>query len=139
MGDVGYFDDRDRFWYCGRKSQRVETRNGPLFSIPVESVFDTLPGVRRSALVGVGARGHQEPVVVIELSEHQTGARRDALIASWYDLEPRLEKLWYARDGYVPLKAILFHDSLPVDVRHNAKINREGLAKWAETRLALGH
>jgi hypothetical protein len=30
---------------------------------------------------------------------------------------------------------ILFHRNLPVDVRHNAKINREALAVWAERRL----
>ena len=50
------------------------------------------------------------------------------LVDAWYDIEPRLNNLWYAPDGFMPLKAILFHPSLPVDVRHNAKINREQLA-----------
>ena len=54
MGDVGYLDEQGRFWYCGRKSQRVETRDGPLFTECVEAVFNTHPDVRRSALVGVG-------------------------------------------------------------------------------------
>ena len=30
---------------------------------------------------------------------------------------------------------ILVHPSFPVDVRHNAKIDREALAVWAEKRL----
>ncbi|HMP06582.1 MAG TPA: AMP-binding protein, partial [Lacipirellulaceae bacterium] len=141
MGDVGYLDDRGRFWYCGRKSHRVETASGPLFSANIEGVFDRLPGVRRSALVYVNADQHphdQLPVMVIELNAEwkATGPQeRDSLIGKWYDLEPRLETLWYAPKGYVPLRAILFHPSLPVDVRHNSKINREALATWAAMQL----
>ncbi len=28
MGDVGYLDAKDRLWYCGRKADRVETKDG---------------------------------------------------------------------------------------------------------------
>ena len=34
------------------------------------------------------------------------------------------------------VKRILFHPGFPVDVRHNAKINRETLAVWAQARLS---
>ena len=51
---------RGRFWYCGRKSQRVETGSGPLFTECVEAVFNTHPDVRRSALVGIGPRGRAD-------------------------------------------------------------------------------
>ena len=34
------------------------------------------------------------------------------------------------------IATILFHDSFPVDVRHNAKIFREKLAEWATEKLA---
>jgi hypothetical protein len=37
----------------------------------------------------------------------------------------------------VDLEAIVFHPSLPVDVRHNAKINREALAAWAAKQLGI--
>jgi hypothetical protein len=30
---------------------------------------------------------------------------------------------------------VLFYGELPVDIRHNAKINREMLAAWAADRL----
>jgi hypothetical protein len=33
----------------------------------------------------------------------------------------------------------LSHTSLPVDVRHNAKINREQLAAWAAERVGTTH
>jgi olefin beta-lactone synthetase len=142
IGDVGYLDDQGRFWYCGRKSQRVKTRNGPLFTAPIEEVFNTLPGVKRSALVGVGPLGQKLPVVVIEPCDQgiigtSDGAvlKRLELLHHWRQIEPRLDSLWYAPEGYVPLEEILFHPSLPVDVRHNSKINREQLAIFAEQTL----
>ncbi|TXH28083.1 MAG: hypothetical protein E6Q99_02870, partial [Elusimicrobia bacterium] len=66
MGDAGYFDSEGRLWYCGRKSHRVETVAGPLFSVPVEEIFNAHPGVRRTALIGLGERPRQRPVLVVE-------------------------------------------------------------------------
>ncbi|MCL1420745.1 AMP-binding protein, partial [Enterobacter hormaechei] len=62
MGDVGYFDAQGRLWFCGRKTQRVETARGPLYTEQVEPMFNTGAGVARTALVGVGAAGAQVPV-----------------------------------------------------------------------------
>ena len=31
MGDAGYFDDRERFWFCGRVAHRVLTADGPMY------------------------------------------------------------------------------------------------------------
>ena len=30
-----------------------------------------------------------------------------------------------------PIQRVLFHPAFPVDIRHNAKIGREQLARWA--------
>ncbi len=54
MGDVGYLDAHDRFWFCGRMAQRVQTAAGPMFTIPCEAIFNRHPEVARSALVGIG-------------------------------------------------------------------------------------
>ena len=128
MGDVGYFDDRGRLWMCGRKGHRVVTPEGTLFTVPCEEIFNQHPAVLRSALVGVGARGQQRPILVIE---QEPGAKRDrtALAQELLALGARFE----ITRG---LKTILFHDgAVPVDVRHNAKIERERLASWAKARL----
>ncbi len=127
MGDVGYLDEEGRFWYCGRKSQRVETASGPVFTECVEGVINTHPGVRRSALVGVGKRGEQLPVVVFE---HDFGP---SLWATDWDDELFALARRYPQSSAV--RRLMPHDGLPVDVRHNAKINREQLAAWAERRL----
>jgi acyl-CoA synthetase (AMP-forming)/AMP-acid ligase II len=125
MGDVGYLDQQGRFWYCGRKSQRVVTPYGTLFTERVEAIVNTYPGVRRSALVGIGPLGKQTPVLIVE----QNG---DDANADWSHVLARLAaeaKVW------PPIDRLLSFPSLPVDVRHNAKINREQLAAWA-TRTA---
>ena len=66
MGDLAWRDTKGRIWFCGRKSHRVTTGKGTLFTIPVEAVFNNHPQVFRSALVGVGPRDMQTAVICIE-------------------------------------------------------------------------
>ncbi len=128
MGDLGWFDDDGRRWFCGRKSQRVETAGGPLYTEQVEPIFCTLPGVRRAALVGIGALGAQRPVLCIEPAAERAPRRRAALIAEVRALAQRHPHTAGIRD-------VLIHRRFPVDIRHNAKIGREQLARWAAARL----
>jgi acyl-CoA synthetase (AMP-forming)/AMP-acid ligase II len=127
MGDVGYLDERGRLWFCGRKSQRVETGERTIFTQPVEGVMDTHRDVRRSALVGVRRGGRVEPVVCVELER----ARRDAAT-----LRAELRSLALAHEVTRGIETFLVHPGFPVDIRHNAKIRREELAAWAEAQLA---
>jgi acyl-CoA synthetase (AMP-forming)/AMP-acid ligase II len=131
MGDVGYLDEQDRFWYRGRKSQRVQTATGVLYTECCEAIFNQHPKVYRTALVGVGLPGQAVPVIVIEPRADcwpkskalQRGLRQELL-----DLG-RQHSHTEAIDGF------LFHRGLPVDIRHNSKIFRERLATWAAQRL----
>ena len=66
MGDVGRLDEKNRLWFYGRKNQRVITGVKTLYTIPCEAIFNQHPYVKRSALVGIGSRTKQEPVIVIE-------------------------------------------------------------------------
>lgn len=126
MGDVGYFDAHGRLWFCGRKTHRVETAQGPLYTEQVEPVFNTVPGVARTALVGVGPAGAQVPVLCVELQRGQSDspALREALRAHAA-----------ARAPEAGLQHFLMHPAFPVDIRHNAKIGREKLAVWASAEL----
>jgi acyl-CoA synthetase (AMP-forming)/AMP-acid ligase II len=128
MGDLGYFDAEGRLWFCGRKSQRVVTADTTLCTEQVEPIFDVHPDVRRSALVGVGARGAQRPVLCVELRERVPRSDR-ARIA---------DELRHLGEGFVHtarVETFLFHPGFPVDIRHNAKIGREQLAAWAARQL----
>ena len=128
MGDVGTFDDQGRLWFCGRKSQRVVTRERTYFTEPVEGVFNTHPAVFRTALVGVKRNGVTEPVLCVELEK---AANPPASAEITRDLLALGAQYEVTRD----VRTILYHDGFPVDIRHNSKIFREKLAEWATQRL----
>ena len=125
MGDLGWRDNKDRVWFCGRKSHRVITEAGSLFTIPCESIFNQHPAVFRSALVGVGKVPKQKPVVCIELKNGGQGIDREAVK---HELLNMASKHPMTED----IKTIVFHKKFPVDVRHNSKIFREQLAQWVQ-------
>jgi acyl-CoA synthetase (AMP-forming)/AMP-acid ligase II len=122
MGDCGYLDAAGRIWFCGRKAERVETAAGLLFTEPCEQIFRTHPRVMRCALIGLGPRGAQQPALVVEgkIADSQAFARE-------------LRALALAHQPTASINRFYFHSSFPVDVRHNAKIHRLTLAKWAAT------
>ena len=125
MGDVGYLDQEGRLWFCGRKTHRVETAQGPLYTEQVEPVFNTHPKVRRTALVGTGAFGAQQPLLWVELHDPRTAAgERERIVA-----ELRAIGAQFAHTAGI--ERIRFHPGFPVDIRHNAKIGREKLAVQA--------
>jgi acyl-coenzyme A synthetase/AMP-(fatty) acid ligase len=123
----------ERFWFCGRKSHRVMTPQGTLFTIPCEAIFNQHPRIYRSALVGVGEPGRQRPVIICEpWPERRPASKEDErrLIAE-------LRTLGQQHAHTTQIADILLHHSLPVDIRHNAKIFREQLAIWAAKQPSL--
>lgn len=131
MGDLGYFDTEGRLWFCGRKSHRVvlnETET--LFTIPCEAVFNALPPVYRSALVGVQADNKIIPVLCVELEPTLTKDEHPQVLAL-------LKECAQAYPHTQKIDHFLFHPAFPVDVRHNSKIFREQLRPWAQQELGL--
>ncbi len=132
MGDLGYLDEQNRLWFCGRKAHRVQTGQGTLFPVQAEGMANNHPSVFRSALVGVGAPGQQEPVLIVELEpghlpkelEHEERLIREIL------------GRYSEHEAFKTIRRVLFHPGFPVDPRHNAKIHREELAVWAAGQLA---
>ncbi|MEM6331206.1 MAG: fatty acid CoA ligase family protein, partial [Planctomycetota bacterium] len=127
MGDVGYLDDQGRFWYCGRKSQRVRHANGDLFADRIEAVINTLPNVKRSALVGVNS----QPVII---AQPYSAVRAGLTWEDWLEVNPRVAELWYGSGShddcgksFTSFPRVLVHPNLPTDIRHNSKIRREEL------------
>ena len=133
MGDVGYLDDHQRFWFCGRKSHRVVTTNGNLFTIVVEGIVNTHRKVYRSALIGLGDYGKQVPVVVVEpWPEHwsENTAIQNSLAREILDI-------CHSNDRSNEVQHVLLKNDLPVDIRHNSKIFREKLVPWAAEKLRM--
>lgn len=124
LGDAGYLDTQGRLWFCGRIAERVTTATGILHTEPCEQVFRLHPPVVRCALVGLGEPGRQEPALVVQAAR---GTDEQLLL-------PELRLLAAQHSHTAAITRFFFHPSLPVDVRHNAKIHRLALARWAASR-----
>ncbi len=128
MGDLGRMDRKGRLWFVGRKSQRVITADRTLFTIPCEAVYNQHPCVARSALVGVPADepDTKRPVICIQLKPGFHPGKR---------LSQELSELGCSNNLTKEISDIVFFKKFPVDPRHNAKIFRERLARWAANRM----
>jgi acyl-CoA synthetase (AMP-forming)/AMP-acid ligase II len=127
IGDAGYLDAKGRLWYCGRVSQRVKGKDGPLFSLNCEPIFDSHADVKRTGLVGIPDGDAELPVICVE---RWKGKGLD---------EAKLRKELLALGQTHPvtkgIRHVLFIDVLPTDPRHDSKIERPKLAKWAAAQL----
>jgi len=124
MGDCGVLDDSGRLWFLGRRAERVECPDGTMFTEPCEQVFRAHPRARRCALVGVSSG----PALVVEA---RTRGKADARA-----LAAELRALALGRPHTARVRTFFFRRRLPVDVRHNAKIHRLALARWAASARA---
>jgi olefin beta-lactone synthetase len=124
MGDCGMLDDSGRLWFLGRKAERVLTKEGTLYTEPCEQVFRHHPRARRCALVGLGP----EPAIVAETA---TSGPLDAQA-----LAAELRALALRHPHTASIGTFFFKERFPVDARHNAKIHRLTLSKWAASARA---
>jgi acyl-coenzyme A synthetase/AMP-(fatty) acid ligase len=127
--DVGHLDVDGRLWVEGRLAHVVVTARGVLTPVGVEQRVATLAEVREAAVVGVGPRGTAQVVVVVVLEN--PGSRQRPLA------EGALTAAVRSAAG-VDVTAVLVVPALPVDIRHQSKIDRVRVAAWAERVLAGG-
>lgn len=128
-GDVGRIDASGRLWIEGRSVHVIDTADGVVTPVPVERAVERAlapSGVvtaGRVAAVGVGPSGCQQLVVVVE------GAKKPGLAPSSVT-DPVRSVVDH------PVAAVLNIETMPVDIRHNAKIDRAAVAAWAQRFLA---
>ena len=123
-GDVGHLDTAGRLWIEGRSVHVISADSGPITPVPVEVAAEATYGVAIAAAVGVGPVGCQQLVVVVQDASRESGLADDSLTAQ-------------IRSAVVPaVAAVLTVKALPVDIRHNTKIDRTALAQWAAQVLA---
>ncbi|MDO4254396.1 MAG: alpha/beta fold hydrolase [Kocuria sp.] len=130
--DVGHFDAAGRLWVEGRLSHLLHTAHGVVAPVAAEHAAAEVPGVGRTAIVGVGAKGAQVAVAVCETdpASPTVGPARPALSA-------KVRAAVAASTG-IELAAVLVVQTHPTDIRHNSKIDRTLLAKWAQEALGGG-
>ena len=108
-GDAGYLDAGGRLWLLGRCSAKAHDKGGVLYPFAVECAASEHPRVVRAAF----AFHRKERVLAVELREPSAHTPSE--------LRRRLE--WARLDRVVTLPRI------PVDRRHNAKVDYPALTR----------
>ncbi len=129
-GDIGHFDSEGRLWIEGRLVHVIVTAEGPVTPVGIERRVEGVAGVHRAAAVGVGPRGAAVVVAVVEFA----GVRRSGLAPA------SVRDAVRAAVGRMPgggpaIAAVLVVRTLPVDIRHNSKIDRVAVGRWAQRVL----
>ncbi len=115
MGDLGHIDEAGHLWMQGRVAHLVHFQGRAFASVPCEAVFGQHPQVVRSALI---AYHSSEPAIVVEAKKTpQLGGELLALAQSNVCTRG--------------IQTFFCHSHLPVDIRHNIKIDRTLLGQWA--------
>ncbi len=127
-GDVGHLDKEGRLWIEGRLVHTIVGPTGPITPVALEHAVESIPGIDLAAAVGIGPAGTQQVAVVVATSPP---APRPALASEALSDQVR------GAVG-VDVAAVLVAPALPVDKRHNSKIDRGRIALWASAILAGG-
>ena len=124
-GDVGHLDSEGHVWIEGRVVHMIHTAQGSITPVPLETVCETISGVQRAAAVGIGEPGIQQIVIVLETDEKNENVASAALTAQ---VRQAL--------GLVDVVAVWETKKLPVDIRHNSKIDRTALGQRMQKALS---
>ncbi|QKS89371.1 alpha/beta fold hydrolase [Curtobacterium flaccumfaciens] len=127
-GDVGHLDGAGRIWVEGRLQHVLTTPDGVVTPVGPEQRMEGVDGVGRAGVAGIGPIGTQQVVAVVETDP---AVRRPGLAS------PSLAAAVRAAAG-VPLAAVLVVPVLPTDIRHNSKVDRTRLSRWAGSVLSGG-
>ena len=124
-GDVGHLDSDGNLWIEGRVVHMIHTAQGSITPVPLETVCETISGVQRAAAVGIGEPGIQQIVMVLETDQKNENVASAALTAQ---VRQAL--------GQVDVVAVWETKKLPVDIRHNSKIDRTALGQRMQKVLS---
>ncbi len=121
LGDVGYLDPQGRIWLVGRVNNLIRHGDRTLYPIQAEAIVHQLSFVGKAALLNHGDQ------VVLAVSPQDWGDRRQR--RTW---EEALHE-HMALNG-IPVDRIVFLRRMPVDPRHNVKIDyaklKRHLSRW---------
>jgi acyl-CoA synthetase (AMP-forming)/AMP-acid ligase II len=107
-GDAGFMDEFGRLWLLGRCVAKIDGIQGSLYPLGIECAAMAHPEVRRAAALSHAGKR----LLVIEADEDES-------------LEVRLRKA----TAWASLDEVIFVNSMPVDKRHNAKIDYPALRR----------
>jgi len=113
-GDMGYLDDQQRLWLMGRESAIFEVDGKPVYPFGIECALMHHPQVVRCAVVSYS----DEALLCLELSKGEAS-----------DIRAEFENYHFLR--FIQL------DNVPMDKRHNAKVDYPELKRLLSAHPSL--
>ena len=129
-GDTGYFDEQGRLWFCGRIRHIAYFNDQAFYSVQAEEIINAEEDIWRSALVNVLV--DESPQLAIVLEPHGE-CRKDVGVERQQAILQLLQKYNFPVNF-----SFVYPRGLPVDRRHNSKIERPVVAVWAQKHLKQG-
>jgi len=127
-GDIGTLDSEGRLWVGGRLAHVITSASGLIAPVSSEQSIETLESIEMAAVVGVGPVGKQAVVAVIQTSNGVVKAGEAPL--------PLIDEIRSTVSSDIDITSVLITAKLPVDRRHNSKVDRSAVAHWAARVLA---
>jgi len=107
-GDLGCLDDKGQLWLLGRVGSSVMNKKGEvIYSFAVENVINNITGVKKSALLNF----KKQCILVLSVEENIDRKLIDENILNF------------------GIDKVCFLDKIPLDKRHNSKIDYPALIK----------
>lgn len=137
-GDVGHLDGEGRLWIEGRLAHVISTADGLVTPVGPELRLERLAAVSAAAVVGVGPGGAQVVVaVVVPATDAQRRPRHVGPGGRRLTEAPAELADQVRGSAGVDVAAVLVAAALPVDIRHQSKVDRAALSRRA-TRVLAG-
>ncbi len=124
-GDAGYLDSEGRLWLMGRCAMKISDEYGELYPFQVEVAASEIPLVRRATCMKFGTKR----ILVIE---KKSGSLKERLIELLNHAKP-LKKNVTDAFKWLRFDEIRWVDTIPVDARHNSKIQYGKLQQRLQT------
>ena len=148
-GDIGRIDEAGLLWVSGRAAHMMSVPSGAgsagLGPVGVEKVVEQVDGIYMATAVGIdGTQTLGQKVAIVVQLEEPSGSPKhcdlpttDAVRAAVAEWSTTIEQRHGATRA-IDIVAVLEVPKLPVDRRHNSKIDRTRVAEWANRVLAGG-
>jgi len=121
-GDCGYIDEQGRLWLTGRIKDVIAFKNASLQPYPIEKALDQLSGIVRSAMIQ-----HLDQLFVFIQEDSQ------AVLAQEKEISQVLSEHLFSV-GLEKIQLVTINE-MPVDGRHNSKIDRPLLRERLDKSL----
>ena len=121
-GDIAQMDSQGRIWLKGRLKSLIYLENGKaILPLEIESFFNKMNNVIRTALQKIGND------IVLWVQTKNSECRNE--------LTEQFKNHISKRD--IPIKKLIFLDEIPVDGRHQSKVDYVSLKSLADIREGI--